>query len=99
MSAALKTNELLRKIKDHIQKGTYVVSAHALQRQNQRLVTLEDVLYVLKTGVREDSKDLFDVKNQAWKYAIRGHTTDEITLRVIISFEDEMIIITVMRIK
>jgi hypothetical protein len=57
------------------------------------------VLYVLKTGAREDSKDLFDVKRQIWKYAIRGNTTDEISLRVIIAFEDEMIIITVMRTK
>jgi len=75
------------------------VSAHALQRQNERLVSLEDVLYVLKTGVREEKKDLFDVKRQMWKYAIYGKTKDEIKLRVIISFEEEMILITVMRVK
>ena len=99
MKTALRTTELLGKIREHIQKGTYVVSAHALQRQNQRVVSLEDVLCVLKTGVREESKDLFDIRRQMWKYAVRGKTIDEINLRIIIAFEDEMVIITVMRIK
>lgn len=99
MSADLKTSELLRKIKDHVQKGTYIVSAHALQRQNLRLINLEDVLYALKTGIREECKDLFDVKRQMWKYAIRGRTIENVNIRIIISFEDEMVIITVMRIK
>ena len=76
MNRSLKTSELLQKIKEHLRKETYVVSAHALQRQNQRLISLEDVLYVLKTGTREESKDLFDVKRQMWKYAIRGNTAD-----------------------
>jgi hypothetical protein len=95
----LKTTELLKRVRYHLEKGTYIVSAHALQRQNERLVSLEDVLYVLKTGVREEKKDLFDVKRQMWKYAIYGKTKDEIKLRVIISFEEEMILITVMRVK
>lgn len=99
MNTALRTGELLRKIKAHVQKGTYIVSAHAFQRQNQRSIDLEDVLYVLKTGIREESKDLFDVKRQIWKYAIRGRTTEEINIRIIIAFEGEMVIITVMRTK
>ncbi len=99
MDTALKTSELLRKIRDHVQKGTYIVSAHALQRQNERLVDLKHVLYVLKNGCREEDKDLFDIKRQMWKYAIHGKTIDGINLRVIVSFEEEMIIITVMRIK
>lgn len=70
MNTALKSNELLRKIKDSIQKGTYIVSAHALQRQNERLVNLKHVLYALKNGKHEVEKDLFDVKKQMWKYAI-----------------------------
>lgn len=96
---ALKTTELLKRVKDHIARGTYIVSAHALQRLNERLVGLDDVLYVLRTGTREENKDLFDVKRQMWKYAIYGKTVDDIKLRIIVSFEEEMIIITVMRIK
>ncbi len=96
---ALKTTELLKKIREYLQQGTYIVSAHALQRQDQRLVNLQHVLYVLKNGNREEQKELFDVKRQMWKYAIRGKTIDGINLRVIIAFEEEMIIITVVRLK
>ncbi len=90
---------MLQKIKGHIQKGTYIISAHALERQNQRSLDLNDVLYVLKTGAREENKDLFDTKRQLWKYAIKGETTERVMIRIIVSFEEEMIIITAMRIR
>ena len=99
MNTAFKTNELLKKIKEHVQEGSYIVSMHALQRQNQRLVDLKNVLYVLKNGTHEKEKDLFDIKRQTWKYAIRGKTLDSISLRIIVSFEKQMVIITVMRLK
>ena len=99
MKSVLKTAELLRKIREHVQKGTYVITSHALERQNQRQIDLKHVLYVLKNGMREEEKDLFDVKKQEWKYAIRGKTIDQIDLRIIVAFEEEMIIITVMRMK
>jgi hypothetical protein len=82
-----------------LQKGTYIVSAHALERQNQRLLDLKDVLYVLKTRSREENKDLFDTKRQLWKYAIKGKTTERVMIRIIVAFEEEMVIITAMRIK
>jgi len=96
---ALKSNDLLQKVKEHIEKGTYIISTHALERQNLRGIALQQVLYVLKNGIREEAKELFDVSRQMWKYAIRGKTLDGINLRVIIAFEGEMIIITVMRVK
>jgi hypothetical protein len=49
--------------------------------------------------LHEKDKDLFDVKRQMWKYAIRGKTLDGINLRIIVAFEKEMVIITVMRLK
>jgi hypothetical protein len=96
VSHPLKTKDLLRKIKDHIRSGTYVVSRHAIQRQHERLISLDDVLYVLQNGLRREDKDLFDTKRQSWKYAIHGKTMDGAKIRVIISFEEEMVIITVM---
>ena len=99
MTTSLATGVLLRKIREHVQKGTYIISAHALERQNLRSVDLKDVLYVLKNGVRDEEKDLFDNKRQAWKYAIHGKTTENVNLRIIIAFENDMVIITVMGIK
>jgi hypothetical protein len=34
-----------------------------------------------------------------WRYAIRGKTLDGINLRIIVAFEKEMVIITVMSLK
>ena len=99
MDTSLKTDGLLKRIREHVQKGTYAVSVHALKRQNERLVDLKHVLYVLKNGNHEKEKDLFDVKRQMWKYAIRGKTIDGINLRIIVSCEEEMIVITVVRLK
>lgn len=56
MSPSLKTNELLSKIIEHLQEGSYIVSMHALERQNQRLVDLKSVLYVLKMELMRRTK-------------------------------------------
>ncbi len=52
--------------------------------------------YVLKTGWHEKAKDQYDVQNKAWNYAIRGKTVDTRELRVVVSFDEEgLLIITV----
>lgn len=94
-----KTNtDLLRKIRNHVLKGAYVVAKHAITRQEERCITLPDVLRVLEHGRREQDKDVFDVKWQTWKYAIRGKTINGFNLRVVVSFREEMVIITVIRV-
>jgi hypothetical protein len=40
--------------------------------------------------------DQFDGKRQSWKYAIHGKTLDGEWIRVIVTFENKMVIITVM---
>jgi hypothetical protein len=53
---------------------------------------------VLKNGYHEEAYSNFEVKRQAWKYAIRGKTPDGIDLRVIVAFLEKMAIITVIEI-
>ena len=90
----------LPSIREHIRKQTYLVKPHATKRQNERLISAKDTLYVLKNGVHEEEKSGFDVKRQTWKYAVRGKTLDGIELRVIVAFlPDKMAIITVMALK
>jgi hypothetical protein len=89
--------DLLVKIKDHIQKGTYILVKHAIERQEERCIRLPDVLRVLEHGRHERDKDIFDLKRQAWKHAIRGKTINGIDLRIIIAFQNEMVIITVIK--
>ncbi len=93
------SSEILKKIKEHLKRGSYVLRAHAVQRQKERLVRLPEILYVLEHGLHEQDKDGFDVKYQHWKHAIRGKTVDHVDLRVIVAFHEEMAIITVIRVQ
>lgn len=94
-----KLDCLLDKIKDCIEKGKYLVTMHALDRQNERIISLPETLHVLKTGHEDKKKTSFDKERNTWKYAIRGKTIrDKLDVRVIIAFDkDEMLIITVIR--
>lgn len=90
--------DLLKKVKDHVRNHTYFLAKHAIERQMQRHINLPEVLHVLEYGRREKSKDSFDVKRQAWRYSIRGKTTSGVDLRIIVAFEEAMVIITVMKV-
>lgn len=83
---------LREKIRHHIKTETYKVTEHAIKRQHLRAVELPDVLEVLLQGVHEKEKTLFSTKLQTWNYAIRGKTVDGREMRVIIAFEEDMII-------
>ncbi|MFV0341214.1 MAG: DUF4258 domain-containing protein [Parachlamydiaceae bacterium] len=77
----------------------YRESRHARIRQEERCIDLPDVLFVLKNGYHEKRKSSFDEVFQVWKYAIRGSTLDGIDIRIIVSFDDDgMLIITVMHV-
>lgn len=91
--------DLHKKICECIDKGNYVHSKHALERQESRNIGLEDALYVLRNGRHERGKTSFDEIFQSWKYAIRGQTLDKDDIRIIIAFDEfGMLIITVMHV-
>ncbi len=90
--------DVLRRVKEHVRNGTYILREHAIEMQEKRRVSLADDLRVLEYGRHESEKDIFEVKNQRWKHAIRGKTINGIDLRVIIAFHAKLAIITVIRI-
>ena len=96
-----KTPDLLNLVRQLTIEGRYLETHHARQRQLERDIILSDVLHVLKTGRHEKKKDQFDEVYQAWNYAIRGFTTNEVDLRVIVSFDEEvkLLIITVIKVE
>ena len=50
---------------------------------------------MLTNGRHEKNKDQYQERYQAWNYAIRGRTVDKRDLRVVVSFdEDNMLVIT-----
>ena len=91
-----KMDHPLEAIRSCIRSGWYRETAHALQRQTERKITLTEILHVLDTGRHEKSKDSFDEAYRSWNYAIRGWTVDRQDLRVIVSFDVErgLLIIT-----
>ena len=72
---------------------------HALERINERAISLKDVGHVLTRGYHEKQKTTFDSVFQTWKYSIRGKTMDGLDVRVIVSFVETMAIITVIRLE
>jgi hypothetical protein len=90
-----KLNDLMTEITHAVESGRYLDTRHASERQLQRIITRPEVLFILLKGHHEKRKDKFDDAFQAWNYAIRGKTVDKRNLRIIVSFdEDNMLIIT-----
>lgn len=87
---------LKKEILWHIENRKYRLTKHAAEEQAIDHLDLQDTLHVLKTGCHEKSKTSFNTAFQTWRYAIRGKTEESKVVRVIISFSDEMMIITVM---
>jgi len=86
----------LGKARDCLKRGNYTVTYHAEERQAERVVPIPDAIYTIEVGYHEKRKDRFDEAYQAWNYSIRGKTTDKRDLRVVISFDqDGLLIITV----
>ena len=91
------SSDILKKIKEPLKRGTYVLRAHAVKRQKDRQVRLPHILHVLEYGRHEQDKDYFDIKHQNWTHVIRGKTVENVDLRVVIAFHEEMAIVTVIR--
>lgn len=91
-----KLQEVLELARNCIERGRYIPTFHAECRQFERDVTLADALHVIKTGYRELKHDQYKEEWCAWNYAIRGISLQSEPVRVIISFDDDdMLIITV----
>ncbi len=95
MSRPGKHLDLLNVIRACIEDGRYLDTRHAVERKNQRQITRPEILFVLKNGRHEKAKDKFDDAYEAWNYAIRGKTLDRRELRIVVSFDENgMLIIT-----
>jgi hypothetical protein len=93
-----KVLDLLKMVHDCLDRGTYRFSQHAVDRRKERLVSLPDIIEVLRNGYHEKKKDTWDTVFQTWNYAITGNTIDLDMCRIVVSFEDNgLLIITVVR--
>lgn len=96
--------ELWSLIKQVILNGNYIFLKHAHERLKDRNINDIDVLDILENKTnrkrrRNKSKDIFLTNHQDWNYCIEGNDLEGKKIRIIISFDDElMLIITVIRI-
>lgn len=68
-----------------------------MDQGRDRELSLPDIIHVLLNGRHEEEKTLFNTARQQWRYAIRGKTFSGIEARIIVEFEKDMVIITVIR--
>ena len=100
MSHPDKHPGLLLTIRKCIEEGRYLDSRHATDRQNERRINRPEILHVLRNGYHEKKKDKFDEFYESWNYAVRGKTVDRRELRIIVSFDENgMLIITAIELK
>ncbi len=93
-----KILDVLDRIKECLDRGQYKFSQHAMERRMERFISLPDVIEVLRFGYHEKQKDIWDKRFKTWNYAIRGKTVDKENCRIIVSFEENgLLIITVIR--
>ena len=95
--------ELYSLIETKIAHQAYVFLNHAKQRLRDRSIIDIDVLDILegkkgRNRKRNKSKDKYEPGYDDWNYCIEGSNLDKTKIRVIVSFDDEnMLIITVIR--
>jgi hypothetical protein len=95
MDGIPKIGKLLETIRKCLDNGNYLDTRHVFQRQTEREITRPETHYVLRNGFHEAKKDRFDRDYKTWNYAIQGKTLDDRKLRIIVSFdENNMLIIT-----
>lgn len=71
----------------------YRDTTHAAERQEKRAITVMDVSYVIRHGFHEKAKDVYREEYKAWSYAIRGKTVDGRRLRLVIAFDEVMMLL------
>lgn len=90
----------MKVVRQCLEEGRYLDTRHALVRKYERNITRLEILQVLKTGFHEKKKDYFDQIHNSWNYSIRGKTVDSRELRIIVSFDnDNILIITAIHLK
>lgn len=93
MNRPPKKTNLLGTVHHCLDENRYHYTRHVLERQRERGIIRPEILYVLRGGFHESRKDFFDESFQAWNYAIRGKTVDLRDLRVIVSFDENYLLI------
>lgn len=92
------TNELFLAIKKALERKSYIFTSHAFERLIDRNINELTVIRILKSQFKyhEVRKDSYAQSFRSWNYSIVGISPDDEDIRIIVSFEEEtMLVITV----
>ncbi len=93
----LPDDALLRKVRDAVASGEYRILPHARQRCSERDVAVPDIENALVSGRHVPRRDRYDEPYSAWSYCFEGASVDGEPLRVVVSFDGWMVVVTVVR--
>ena len=78
-----------------VKTGEYRILPHARQRCTERDVSAPDIENALESGHHVPRRDRYDEPSGDWSYCFEGRTVDGDRLRIVVAFEDWMLIVTV----
>lgn len=91
-----KISNVRELVRRKAEAGEIIILPHAIARQVLRLITVTDIVHALVHGWHEKKKDKYSPEYGSWNYAIRGSTVDKRELRIVVSFDENgMLVITV----
>jgi hypothetical protein len=93
----LVKDELVARVAEALASGNYRILPHARQRCTERDVAAADIECALENGHPVARRDRYDNLVEDWSYCFEGRTVDEDALRVVVAFEDWMLVVTVVR--
>ena len=89
--------DLAQRVHGAVTSGRYRILPHARQRCTERDVAAADIENAMERGHHVAARDRFDEPNASWSYCFEGKSIDGEDLRVVVAFEDWMLIVTVIR--
>lgn len=93
-----KNLDLIRHVRELVEKGSLRYSAHAEERMAQRWIIKPEVEFILRKGYHNQMKDKFNEDYDSWDYAIEGKTIDNRKLRIIIALvEPNILVVTAIK--
>jgi hypothetical protein len=91
----LPRRDVLDRVAQAITIGRYRILPHARRRCTERQVSAPDIEAALEKGRYVPRRDRYDEQHRDWSYCFEGATVDGDPLRVVVAFEDWMLVVTV----
>ena len=77
----------------YLNLGKWLLTRHAIERMLLRGITSPEIEYAMQFGFHEKKRDQYSEKGT--RYALRGKCVDGKELRIVVSFREQMMIVTV----